>query len=60
MWPLAWSGQRLGQRLQRGGWRAAFASCVLLAGVVTLAAPWLLHAPAVHGALAALGCRSLA
>jgi uncharacterized protein len=33
---------------------------VLLSGVATLAAPWLVHAPLLHGVLQALGCRSLA
>ncbi|MBS7457421.1 sulfite exporter TauE/SafE family protein [Coralloluteibacterium stylophorae] len=60
MLPLTWSGARLGQRLQRSGWRTAAGGVVLGAGVLTLAGPWLMHAPAVHGVLAALGCRSLA
>lgn len=60
MLPLTWAGARLGQRLQRGGWRTAMASLLLLSGVLTLAAPWLAHAPALHAALEALGCRSLA
>ena len=59
MLPLTYSGARLGQRLQRGGWRAAMGCMVLLSGVLTLAAPWLVHAPLLHGALEALGCRSL-
>ena len=59
MLPLTWAGARLGQRLQRGGWRMAMGSVVLMAGVLTLTAPWLVHAPMLHGALAALGCRSL-
>ena len=59
MLPLTWAGARVGQRLQRGGWRVAMGLCVLFAGVLTLAAPLLMHAPAVHGVLAALGCRSL-
>ncbi|MBP3983486.1 sulfite exporter TauE/SafE family protein [Pseudoxanthomonas helianthi] len=59
MLPLTWAGARFGQRLQRGGWRTAMGLCVLLAGVLTLTAPWLMHAPALHGVLAALGCRSL-
>ena len=33
---------------------------IALAGVATLAGPWLAHAPVVHGVLAALGCRTLA
>ena len=56
MLPLTWSGARIGLRLQRGGWRIAAALLVLGAGLLTIAAPWLMHLPAVHGALAALGC----
>ena len=59
MLPLTWAGARLGQRLQRGGWRTAMGAVVLASGVLTLAAPWLAHAPVLHGALEALGCRSL-
>lgn len=56
MLPLTWSGARLGRWLQRPGWRAAAGALVLAAGVLTLAAPWLMHVPALHGPLAALGC----
>ena len=56
MVPLTWSGARLGQRLHRGGWRIAMAILVLCAGVLVMAAPWLMHQPALHGVLAALGC----
>lgn len=59
MLPLTWAGARLGQRLQRSSWRNAAGAVVLTSGVLTLAAPWLLHAPILGGALAALGCRSL-
>lgn len=59
MLPLTWSGARIGQRLQRGYWRPALGSLVLLAGVVTLVAPWLMRVPALHGPLAALGCMPL-
>ena len=59
MLPLTWAGARLGQRLQRGGWRMAMGTTVLLSGALTLAAPWLVHAPLLHGALQAVGCRSL-
>ena len=59
MLPLTWAGARFGQRLQRGGWRTAMGLCVMLAGVITLAAPLLMQAPALHGVLAMLGCRSL-
>lgn len=53
---LTWSGARLGQRLQRGGWRLGAGLLVLLAGLLTLASPWLMQIPTMHGLLAALGC----
>ena len=56
MLPLTWAGARLGQRLQRGGWRAAAGGLLLASGVLTLSAPWLMRVPALHGPLAALGC----
>lgn len=56
MVPLTWSGARLGQRLQRPGWRLAMGSLVLGAGLLTLAAPWLMRVPALHGWLLLLGC----
>jgi sulfite exporter TauE/SafE len=59
MVPLTWAGARFGHRLQRGAWRTGSGLLVIAAGLLTLAAPWLVHAPAVHGVLAALGCRSL-
>ena len=59
MLPLTWSGARIGQRLQRGGWRVAMGLCVLVAGLLTLTAPWLSGLPAMHGLLRALGCQSL-
>lgn len=59
MLPLTWSGARLGQRLQRGNWRVGGGVLVLAAGVLTLAAPWLMQAPAFHGWLRALGCIGL-
>ena len=59
MLPLTWAGARVGQRLQRGPWRTAAGVIVLGSGLLTLAAPWLMHAPAMHHVLAALGCRSL-
>ncbi len=54
---LGWSGARWG--VQGAGWRRAGAAVVGLSGLLTLAAPWLVSLPAVHAALAALGCRSL-
>ena len=59
MLPLTWAGARLGQRLQRGGWRTAMAAMLLLSGALTIAAPWLMQVPALHAALEVLGCRSL-
>jgi sulfite exporter TauE/SafE len=59
MLPLTWSGARLGQALQRGGLRTAAGVFVLIAGGVTIAAPWLMQVPALHGVLSALGCRPL-
>jgi hypothetical protein len=59
MVPLTWSGARLGQWLQRSALRTTAGLIVLLAGVLTLAAPWLTRVPAVHAVLTSLGCRSL-
>ncbi len=59
MLPLTWSGARVGRWLQQSGWRTAAAMLVLLAGVTTLAAPWLMQSPAMHGLLSALGCQPL-
>jgi sulfite exporter TauE/SafE len=59
MVPLTWSGARLGQRLQHGPARMVLASLILVAGVVTVLAPWLSKMPHLHAALRALGCRSI-
>jgi sulfite exporter TauE/SafE len=59
MLPLTWSGARLSGWLQRPGWRRTAGSVVLIAGLLTVAAPWLMHVPALHNALSALGCGSL-
>jgi sulfite exporter TauE/SafE len=56
MLPLTWAGARVGQRLQRGGWRIAGGSLVLSCGLLTLMVPWLLQVPALHATLKALGC----
>ena len=56
---LTWAGARIGQRLQRGALRNAAGVLVIGAGLLTIAAPWLMQLPAMHGILAALGCRSL-
>lgn len=60
MVPLTWSGTRLVHALARPGVRRGAGVVVLLAGVLTLAAPWLMQVPALHAVLEALGCRSLA
>lgn len=59
MIPLTWAGARLGTRLQRGGLRTAAGALVIAAGLLTLAGPWLMRVPLLHGVLSALGCRSL-
>jgi len=56
MLPLTWSGQRISGILQRTPLRHFAAGLVLLMGGLTLAAPWLIQLPALHGALMALGC----
>lgn len=53
MLPLSYSGSRW---LARPDQRKLAAIGMLVAGLVTLAAPWLMQVPALHGALAALGC----
>ncbi|PWK82372.1 sulfite exporter TauE/SafE family protein [Fulvimonas soli] len=56
MLPLTWSGARVGRWLQRPGPRRAAALFILCAGALTMAAPWLMQVPALHGVLGALGC----
>lgn len=56
MLPLTWSGQRLGRWLQRPRLRAAAATVVMALGLLTIAAPWLMQVPALHGVFSALGC----
>jgi hypothetical protein len=46
--------------LQQKGWRVTAAAIVMLAGLATLAGPWLHLMPGVHRVLATLGCGSLA
>jgi hypothetical protein len=60
MTSLTWTGARLGHLFRQHGWRTAAAGCVMLAGMVTLLAPWLSVVPGVHRALAALGCSAAA
>jgi sulfite exporter TauE/SafE len=59
MLPLSWSGQRVGRWLQHPRLRAVAATLVLLMGLLTISAPWLMQVPALHGVLAALGCKPL-
>lgn len=53
MLPLSYSGARW---LARPGQRRMLGGLMLFAGVLTLAAPWLMQVPALHGVLEALGC----
>ena len=53
---LTWSGARHAASLARH--RRAVAAFVFVAGLLTATAPWLMHVPALHDALRALGCRS--
>lgn len=59
MVPLTWSGARLVGLARQAGWRRAGAAVIAVAGLLTLAGPWLAHQPGLHAALQALGCRSL-
>ena len=59
MVPVTWSGARLGGLLAHRAWRAGAASFVALAGLVTMAGPWLAGQPAIHAVLEAMGCRSI-
>lgn len=56
---LSWSGAHFAARLARPAWRRIAALLIACAGIATLAAPWLVHLPAMHAWLQALGCRSL-
>lgn len=56
MLPLTWSGARVGRWLQREGARRGAAAFILSAGVLTMAAPWLMQVPALHGLMGWLGC----
>ena len=59
MVPVTWAGARAHGALATRAGRLAAASFIALAGVVTIAAPFLAANPQVHALLAALGCRSL-
>ncbi len=60
MIPLTWSGARMAGWMNRRGLRLTLGFVVLAAGLLTLAAPWLMQVPGLHGFLSALGCRSMA
>jgi uncharacterized protein len=57
--PLSWSGSRLLLALDRPPARHLAGGLVMLAGLLTLAAPWLAQMPAMHGLLHRLGCATL-
>lgn len=59
MLSVSWSGARIGRALAQPRWRILAAAWIGAAGVLTMTAPWLATQPFVHGALQALGCRSL-
>lgn len=56
MVPLTWSGAQMGRWMQRAGVRRGATVFVMLAGVVTMAAPWLMQVPSLHGVMGWLGC----
>lgn len=58
MLPLTWSGERIARWLHRPAPRAVAGCLILFAGVITVAAPWLMAHPQAHAALRALGCGS--
>ncbi|MDR2871351.1 MAG: sulfite exporter TauE/SafE family protein [Xanthomonadaceae bacterium] len=59
MVPLTWSGVQIGRWLQHPSLRMVLAIVILLAGLLTIAAPWLMHVPGLHQVLTALGCRTV-
>ena len=56
MLPLTWSGARLGRWLHDPRRRNVGVGVLMVAGLVTLGSPWLMHAPGMPPLLAALGC----
>ena len=56
---LSWSGAHFARRLAQPRWRIAAAAMIALAGLLTMAAPWLARSATAHAWLLALGCRSL-
>lgn len=58
MLPLTWSGAQWSRRLAQPVWRRSGAAVVMMAGVLTMAAPLLLQVPQLQGFLGVLGCRA--
>lgn len=56
MLPLSWSGTSLRLWMQHRGWRTGVGLLMLAAGLLTVAAPWLMQLPQLHPVLSALGC----
>lgn len=59
MVPVTWGSASLARRLAQPRLRRRLGAFVIAAGALTLLAPWLVRVPALHGLLAALGCRTL-
>lgn len=59
MVPLTWAGVRAVRFLQRGRMPNWIGMLVICMGLLTIAGPWLMHAPVLHQLLVTLGCRSL-
>lgn len=60
MIPVTWGSARVANRLAQPRLRRSLGALVIVAGTLTIAAPWLARVPALHGLLAALGCRTIA
>lgn len=59
MVPITWGGGRIARRLSSGRTRLALGGLVIVAGVITVAAPWLAAIPFLHEVLGVLGCRTV-
>lgn len=59
MVPVTWGSARLARRLAQPRLRRSLGALVIAAGSLTVFAPWLIHVPALHDLLSALGCRTL-
>lgn len=56
MLPITYAGVRLSAWVQHKNLRRIGGVLLLVAGLITLATPWLMTIPALHGVLGALGC----